>query len=145
MIALAATLFVTLAFASAAFAQSSSHYRITGAALNSGGITAATSGHYSLGAVVGQPAPGLSSSADYRLAAGALPAVSTVSVCGRLTVAMVGDSVVMTWAVELGCVLETAASFSSTPIWIAVMPQPAGGMFVVPVTSSAQFFRLRAP
>jgi hypothetical protein len=142
---LAVTLFAALALALAASAQNSSHYHVTGAAVSSGGATAAAGGHYSLGAVLGQPAPGLSSGADYRLEAGALPAASTVSACGRLTVALVGDSVVVTWATELGCVLETAASLSSTPIWTAVMPQPAGDVFVVPVANSAQFFRLRAP
>jgi hypothetical protein len=141
---LAATLFAVLASASAACAQNSSHYRITGAAVSSGGVTAAASGHYSLDAVVGQPAPGLSSSAGYRLDAGALPAASTVSACGRLTVALVGDSVVVTWPAELGCVLETATSLV-TLAWTAVTPSPSGGVLALPVGSGTRFYRLRSP
>ena len=140
----ALTLFAALVFASAACAQKSPHYQITGAAVSAGGVAAAASGHYSLDAVVGQPAPGLSSSAGYRLVAGALPAASTVSACGRLTVALVGDAVVVTWPAGAGCVLEATTSLV-TPIWTAVTPPPAGGVLALPVGSGARFYRLRAP
>jgi hypothetical protein len=139
----AVTLFAVLAFASAACAQNSPHYRITGAAVSSGGVTTAASGHYSLDAVVGQPAPGLSSSAGYRLEAGVLPAASTVSACGRLTVALAGNSVVVTWPAELGCVLETTTSLA-TPTWTVVTPPPSGGALLVPVASGTRFYRLRS-
>jgi hypothetical protein len=141
---LLATLLVALAFVAAASAQSSAHYRIAGAALSSGGVTAATGGHYSIAAVAGQPAPGLASAANYRLEAGALPAASTVSACGPLAVALAGDSVVVTWPAGLGWVLETATSLHS-PSWTTVPPQSPGGMHVVSLGGGERFFRLRAP
>jgi hypothetical protein len=142
---LAATFLVTLAFAAPARAQNSAHYRIERTASDAGGITTAAGGPYSLDAVLGEPAPSLSSSANYRLQAGAHPAASTVSACGRLTIALAGGSAVVTWPAELGCVLETTTALGDATNWTTVQPRPAGGTLTVPVASGAWFFRLRSP
>ncbi len=117
--------------------------------VDGGGTSTNADGRFSVSGTAGQPDASALASSDgrFRLNGGFWQA--ELAGCGcTLGFALSGGNLLVSWPCELnGCILEYADELHDPPaatVWHPVTPSATGHSYIVPLTGTQRYFRLRS-